>query len=83
MDTPEPAVLLLMPEASLAPLEPVLAKLGLRAEPQHPGSNDPQLRGWYTLHPTRHIDLDAALLRLREAPGVDGAYRKPQGESPG
>lgn len=83
MNTPEPAVMLLLPAATLAPLEPLLATLGLRAEPQHPGSADPQLRGWYTLHPTRHIDLDAALLRLREALGVDGAYRKPQGEPPG
>ncbi len=82
MDTPEQAVLLLMPGSSLAALAPLLEHLGLRATPQHPGSTDPMLQGWYTLHQTRAGDLDAALARLQQAPGVDGAYRKPGGEPP-
>ncbi|HLO94150.1 MAG TPA: hypothetical protein VK195_07530 [Burkholderiaceae bacterium] len=83
MNTPEQAVLLLQPGAALAPLQPLLKQLGLDARPLHPGSSDPTLQGWYTLHHQGPGDLDAALSRLQQAPGVDGAYRKPEGEPPG
>ncbi|MGM9515703.1 hypothetical protein ACS5PK_15720 [Roseateles sp. DB2] len=83
MDTPAQAVLLLQPGAALAPLHSLLKQLGLDASPMHPGSTDPTLEGWYTLSHSGSGDLDAALARLQQAPGVDGAYRKPEGEPPG
>ncbi len=83
MDTPAQAVLLLQADASLAPLQPLLKQLGLDARPMHPGSTDPTLRGWYALHQQGPGDLETALARLQRAPGVDGAYRKPDGEPPG
>jgi len=83
MDSPAQAVLLLQMGAPLAPLQPLLGQLGLEARPMHPGSTDPTLQGWYTLHHQGRGDLDDALARLQQAPGVDGAYRKPEGEPPG
>lgn len=83
MDTPAQAVLLLQPGAPLAPLQPLLKQLGLDARPMHPGSTDPTLQVWYTLSHPDSASLDAALARLQQAPGVDGAYRKPEGEPPG
>ena len=89
----EQAILLLQAGASLDPLRSLLERLGLDARPLHPGSRDPTLQGWYGLiqrRRDRHRDpqadaqaLDAALAQLQQAPGVDGAYRKPPGEAPG
>lgn len=83
MSNSEPAVLLLLPGISLDAVSPALQALGLHATPMHPGSDDPSLRGWHVLRQVRPGDLDAALARLRQVPGVDGAYRKPEGEAPG
>lgn len=82
MSNSEPAVLLLLPGTPLEAVSRELQALGLRATPMHPGTDDPSLQGWHVLQQVRPGDLDAALARLQQVPGVDGAYRKPAGEPP-
>ena len=56
--------------------------LGVTLTPLHPATADPELASYFATH----VDADAAeriAARLRECPGVEGAYPKPPGEPPG
>jgi hypothetical protein len=68
--------------ARKAELESVLADLGLRLVPIHPGTKDADLSTYFRAEGTTVDDPDALAATLRAKQGVQAAYAKPDAALP-
>jgi len=68
--------------SALREIEQLVAQLGGKLDPMHPGTTDPELRAFFVADLTDGPDLEASLHRLRTHPGVEAAYLKPADEAP-
>jgi hypothetical protein len=63
-------------------LRAVVAKLGLRLEPMHPGTSDLSMQQYFTLEVEDQEAASRAITTLQQDPTVEAAYVKPADEFP-
>ncbi len=67
---------------SVSRIDEMLRDAGTVLRPLHPGSDDPELRRYFTARDVPDAQLSRLLARLRAADIVDAAYTKPSEELP-
>ena len=63
-------------------LRAMVAHLGLRLEPMHPGASEPSMRQYFTTHFADKTAASNVVAQLQQNPSVEAAYVKPGDELP-